>query len=1512
MANEDANVVISADVSQYQQSVSQATAQTNQFASSVDALASKLDGITKRAGKKLALFGAADLAAMTGMVAIAAKYDKQLSSLNANLATTTKNSKAYALSINQIARDMPVARAEVAALVTQLEKQAQASAQSAESMARSFIKLGAATSENSSMLAASMIQLNKQMNTMASGSGAVAGFSNSLVAVSKAAGVSSQGVLDFAQNLAPFTRTAGIGEKALLGISSAFNAAGADGYAAANTFNSMVSDITRSIQNGSPDITKYSNLIGVTVSQFKEMDATDRITRIFETIAKQGPNAIRTLDMLSQDGIRASKAIQAVTQSGDMRGMINKAVAGYDNSDPLNQSAKAGQKGLTDSLDQTRENIMQMGQAIGSGLVTPATQALDVFNKILSTTNAIAAPILAIGGVLSTVLGGAALGGGAIGSTLGTFGQIAMAGYALRSRPARALLGGLQAGFQSRNATPLTGLAANQARLYAAGEMPRYASPFYTGARGFGQAIAGPMQSGPNYLGRALTAPIRLVGWGAMASANFYDDSRTNGEDRPRAWQARALQNTAVQGADRSERNRIRALGRSLDQQVAAGAMTEAAAKRQMESAVRLARANVTAAATTDQLTATTRQAIGAMGKAAAANVRAGVSNLGAVGGMAARGLGGMIGGPMGLLAAGFGAYSVINGANNMRNAAVPDAAMNPISEYNAALGLSTDKLTDLNQAIAKTARSYSTADAALSDMAAAAKMAASSTSYTSSIAKNLSGSDTGQGLAFLRSIGGQLTGDNAASVNADLVRKYGAAGASQITQQYKAGKNVTSTDINYLLGAAQTADSKSLWSGFSDLTNGGISDESQLMAGNLVGSISSASAGAAAQDQFKGQQVQASLVGGALTSIVQQQGKGQLSNVVATKTISGLEQNFFGGEIGFNGRNDMGGGWAASAADYTGKDMADLTEADIQKWFVEKAIPDNPTLQKWYDQQKALGLDPFMAISKAYTVSRPSSDPVVQRINATKLGGFAKGDSATQYALNEGFGSGAAQQASVNQLLVAGMKAGGGDSSKTIMAFDQLISSIDLSSDRLSQLGQAAWAAYSGLRSLQRGGMSSAGASASVLMDATAIINAPTTNANAEVQGQKKQERAQELSATEQQYKQYAQALFQYQTQVTRSNDDFYRSQRRAQDAFGMQMMYAEQDYYRQREWNAADFGKSMKRAAEDAAKSIYNPWERVYSQLTAGAGDVAQNMEDQNKMIQDQVGNLRKAHEAGLSQQVIDQLDLANPANAQQFQAILDDIAQNPQYVERLNAAAKTRAAATTKLTQNSDNLQYRRALEDFNVSLTRSDTLFKQSQERANKQFGISMAQMAEDHTTAMDRAKEDMNNYGSAIANNFSEAEKYIKGVQDKLGIANKYTTDMAKLFADNPALRKMIMDGTYGITDTGDGTPTGQSPVTPRYGKPSSKAKPDSYTDPYGPMNRSSTPSQYTDSSRTDARVDRSTVTKDSNNRYIKYETNYKFDNPIIATNDPKDLSRALQQASRQSALTRGGKPLPIN
>ena len=429
----NAQVVITADSTQYNQSVNQAAKSTDVLNASIGKLSASMDGLMKRSGKKLVMFAAADMAALTGATMIAATLDKQLSTLSA---TAVNMNKSFSMSqvrseIRSISREVPLARGEIAQLATSITKLGITTAREVGGMTRSFAAFGAATGESPFALAQGQIGLSRTMGTLIGGTRAISNLNDSVTTLSARGGVGATDILNFAQGIAPTARMAGMSQTDVLGVSTAFTRAGADGGYASNVFSQIINDITRMRSTGSPEIKRYARILGMSDREMGQSSPLQIFDRLVRQVGSTGPNSIggvRALDALGFDGIRTQKALQALGTEGGFGKWVNEARAAYG-SGSAEKGAQAAESNLIDSMEKLRNNFTDIGQSIGEVFLDPITKVAEALVSTFQTFNNTMQPVIKGFGVLAGVVGTLA---GAVGTLMQVAGPITSALMARR------------------------------------------------------------------------------------------------------------------------------------------------------------------------------------------------------------------------------------------------------------------------------------------------------------------------------------------------------------------------------------------------------------------------------------------------------------------------------------------------------------------------------------------------------------------------------------------------------------------------------------------------------------------------------------------------------------------------------------------------------------------------------------------------------------------------------------------------------------------------------------------------------------------------------------------------------------------------------------------------------------------------------------------------------------------------------------------------------------------------
>lgn len=442
------NVVLTADVSGYEQGMAEASVSTNRAITAVDKLAGQINSLTKTAGKVSLGIGAGALGTIAAATVAWANYEKQISRLNAqaavqnrNTADANKQMQVYTKTVKDLRTNFGETTASAAELTRTLSKLTDGTA-SMGKLAGTFQKMSNATGESATGLAQSVLGLQRVMGTNQSDVGK---YADQLTTLASGANTTATALADFSAQIAPIGRLIGQSQTDITGISTAFIKAGQDGQQAATVYSKFVSDIAYATQSGSPDLAKYANLVGLTVNQFKELSGTEQVTRFLESINRQGPAAITTLNRMGLDGARTVRAISAVTQqSGGIRTAIEQARASMGNG-AVGRGSEAAMQGLSDEWGRISENVKRGWEEVGevggmalSKLLKPLTELTELFADIME------GPFGKFVGVLTTIGGSVAATTGALLLMAGAVMKVSAAFLAMRSTASY----GLREGFR--------------------------------------------------------------------------------------------------------------------------------------------------------------------------------------------------------------------------------------------------------------------------------------------------------------------------------------------------------------------------------------------------------------------------------------------------------------------------------------------------------------------------------------------------------------------------------------------------------------------------------------------------------------------------------------------------------------------------------------------------------------------------------------------------------------------------------------------------------------------------------------------------------------------------------------------------------------------------------------------------------------------------------------------------------------------------------------------------------
>lgn len=1439
----NANVVLTADTAQYQQSVQASAQQTSMLSNALTALSTQLDGLSQRAGKRLLLFSTADFAGMGAATAMAASFQKQLSVLQTTATVTNQSFSAMKNGIQSTFQNLPVARDQVTQLATALTQLGQTAPDQINKLTQTFIKLGAATGEGPTDLASGLTQLSQLMGT--SNADQITKYANSLLVTSRNAGVAATGVLNFANAIAPLGRQAGLTEAQIMGIGTAFTKAGADGMPAFNALNSLMSDITQEIQTGSPQIAKFANLIGVSAEHFKKMDGASRIVDIFNAIGKAGPKGVQILNQLGLEGIRTQSAIAAVTQTGELQKYMGLAVGSQHDTNMLDRTSKDAMSGMSDQLQRLRNQFTQLGTDLGNSLLpvlqTMARAFADVMNVMVKVEHFFS-PLIDAVGTLAGAFGG--LGGAAL-LAFGVVSKLATLKLLATGSPIKAFTQGMAVGRNPALVNDASVLAAN-------GALRWYNRPFYYAGQGTGALMGQPDPNAPmsstararNFL---LTSPLRGTRFLVDAQRSWLQASTTTSTERlgtmsPEEsvlvarnggpvlpWRTRAamaldrlrgvvgggaagvpsapvMPSTAGMSAAQANQaiKKYQDDLKAYDAAVKAATASTAAntkvkgadTKVEAENAAEGERQVSAQAALGAETRSLTMAFVKLGGTVIATGVKLGAQGVAMAGSKLWQALG-----PIGTALIALPMLSSLK--DNLQNKAAAsvnlDALVNPIQQMNDTLGIANKNLATFANNLAN-ANSTSLADsqtpvtwknAALVSApdlhAAAATKPNAQLQALGQYAKN----DPRALREYIQSLDLydprqlQLAKQQAlaAGFSPDVINKA----LRGITQSNTAGGGFV-PDFSHLLKIAYG-------------TNGnGVFATNPSGSGNALLATILSAYGSAYQSNRLTQgngAANAQNVMGIVKTINKylRAGAGSFANPgIQIRQLAAMLNEQYGQGVSFWNSQILSHlyqksqGSALSGAHsgaptlytYTGNtasilnmlSQAPLTK-DMLKYMPQQVSGDISETNPLYGQR-----------AKAY-LAKTAYEKNITDNGRSALGTDIYNSSLIRSVSGE---SGAiadpAKQARAIQAIMrmATQTSGAGQAALAIQAAANRVSNGQ--DPNLLALEQAARTQQ------QQNYMATAFPTMSMGQQTNYLRQQMIASRSQYLQsgyGQDVyQSNLQAYQSQEQANLQYAKQMYttvrDYNTQTSRSYQDYHKQVYRSERDFHIQMQRSEKQFQTSRYRQTRDFNIQLEQQNMQAAQNIYNPYLRVFSQQTASADETLYNLQDQNRRIIQQRQELSKLRGLGLDQKTIDVLDLSNPQNAQELNALYDQLAHDPKLIKALNKQAAERVAATKALTQSSFSYSFRQETAQFHRGFMdmAHDFHLQQTYAKQDEQRGLS--DMAYDFDQMLHRSADDMKNsltqvvgsFGSLMARTFRELGKSI----------NKYAPEYAKVIQKN--------------------------------------------------------------------------------------------------------------------------------
>jgi TP901 family phage tail tape measure protein len=379
-----ANVTVTANVDPYVKSINAANAATLKFADALQKVDQQVLKIAKIAGAGAMAVGGAGLLKAFGDVKTASALEDSFKSLSAQATITGTNVGKVTTEVVKLGTQIPVATQSLAAMATQIAALGVQGTNNLKMLTRQAEELAAATNTAPGQLMTGLLQLNQSLGGSIEN---ISRYGSALTALQAKMGVASSDVLSFMQGIEAVGAKAGVTEQQMMGMSAAFVKVGADGFAGAQAFNSIVNDMSDAVSRNSPRMQQYATLLGMTSDQFKSLIQSGNSAQAFvdfiNAVSNSGARASLVLEQFGLDSVRTQRVFAALTSGqANLAQAMSETNTAFSENTAMASAAAAAWDGFDSQLQRIKNSSTQLKNELGAPLLGPLTMLSRVIADV--------------------------------------------------------------------------------------------------------------------------------------------------------------------------------------------------------------------------------------------------------------------------------------------------------------------------------------------------------------------------------------------------------------------------------------------------------------------------------------------------------------------------------------------------------------------------------------------------------------------------------------------------------------------------------------------------------------------------------------------------------------------------------------------------------------------------------------------------------------------------------------------------------------------------------------------------------------------------------------------------------------------------------------------------------------------------------------------------------------------------------------------------------------------------
>ena len=209
---------------------------------------------------------------------------------------------------------------------------------------------------------------------------------STIVALGNNVAATEADIVRLTERIVGSARAAGLSEAEMLGWAASIRAAGINAEAGGTSFNTLLTDITSAVANGTEELNLFAEVAGTTASEFAEQWETDASGALLSFIEGLGElsNAerISVLDDLGLDAVRMSQMLNLLSENTEgLASTLMIANEGWEENNALVNEATVRSETLQSTMNRFQNVLKGVGDLVGQFLAPHFINALDALTN---------------------------------------------------------------------------------------------------------------------------------------------------------------------------------------------------------------------------------------------------------------------------------------------------------------------------------------------------------------------------------------------------------------------------------------------------------------------------------------------------------------------------------------------------------------------------------------------------------------------------------------------------------------------------------------------------------------------------------------------------------------------------------------------------------------------------------------------------------------------------------------------------------------------------------------------------------------------------------------------------------------------------------------------------------------------------------------------------------------------------------------------------------------------------